>query len=223
MSSGGRRSDTSTAAEGSSRRFRGNARRTNPPMTTARPDLRVALLLFAVVAASVWFIPPYYTGLLTLVALYGLVAIGLNLFLGYAGQVSLGQAAFVGIGAYTSAALGVKGGVSPWLGTLAGAALAALVAYLLSFVALRLREHLLALATLALGIVIAVIFNEWDFIGGSSGINAIPGFTLGGWTFSLPAYAILSWALALIGLWFAGNVVASSFGRALVAIAAGEL
>lgn len=184
---------------------------------------RIGLVLVALVAALVWFLPSYYTGLLTQVGLYALVVIGLNLFMGYAGQVSLGQAAFFGIGAYTSAALAVKAHVTPWAGMLAGALLAALAAYVLSFVALRLRENLLALATLALGIVINVVFNQWEFIGGSSGFKDIPGFALGTYVFDQHAYAILAWVLLAIGLWFAGNLVRSSFGRSLVAISAGEL
>lgn len=184
---------------------------------------RIALVLLVLVAAVVWFLPSYYTGLLTQIGLYALVTIGLNLFMGYAGQVSLGQAAFVGIGAYTSAALAVKGHVTPWLGIVAGALVAALVAYVLSFVALRLRENLLALATLALGIVINVVFNEWEYIGGSSGFKDIPGLAIGSFMFDQRAYAILAWALLALGIWFAGNLVRSSFGRSLVAISAGEL
>src|ERR1700733_457724 len=184
---------------------------------------RIGLVLLALVAALVWFLPSYYTGLLTQIGLYALVTIGLNLFMGYAGQVSLGQAAFFGIGAYTSAALAVKLGLTPWAGMVAGAILAAVAAYVLSFVALRLRENLLALATLALGIVINVVFNQWEFIGGSSGFKDIPGFALGSYTFDQRAYAILAWALLAGGLWLAGNVVRSSFGRSLIAISAGEL
>ncbi len=184
---------------------------------------RIGLVLLFIVAASVWFIPSYYTGLLTLVGLYALVTIGLNLFMGYAGQVSLGQAAFVGVGAYTAAGLGVMAHVTPWLGLLAAAFASALLAYLLSFVALRLRENLLALATLALGIVISVVFNEWDFLGGSSGIKDIPPFALGAFAFDQRENAILAWALVALGLWFAGNVIRSRFGRSLIAISAGEL
>jgi branched-chain amino acid transport system permease protein len=183
----------------------------------------VAVALVAIVAVLVWFLPSYYTGLLTLIGIYALVTIGLNVFMGYAGQVSLGQAAFVGIGAYTSAVLSVKLHVTPWLGAVAGACAAALVAYALSFIVLRLRENLLALATLALGIVINVVFNEWDFIGGSSGFKGIPGFTLGTFTFDERAYAILAWVLVAIGIWFAGNLVQSTYGRTLVAVSAGEL
>lgn len=196
------------------------ARRTNRTVVLAT---RAFFGLPLAVAAIAWLVPSYYTGLLTIVGLYGLVTVGLNLFMGYGGQVSLGQAGFVGIGAYTSAILGTKAGVSPWLGMLAGAVVAAVVAYVLSFVALRLRENLLALATLALGIVIAVVFNEWDWIGGSSGVKNIPGFTLGAFTFDLRAYAVLAWTLLAIALWFAANLVRSSFGRALVAISSGEL
>jgi branched-chain amino acid transport system permease protein len=184
---------------------------------------RIGIVLLVVVAAAVWVLPSYYTGLLTQIALYALVVVGLNLFMGYGGQVSLGQAAFFGIGAYTSAALAVKVNVTPWAGMIAGAILAAFVAYVLSFVALRLRENLLALATLALGIVINVVFNQWEFIGASGGFKDIPGFSVGAYTFDQRAYAVLAWALLALGLWFAGNLVGSSFGRSLVAISAGEL
>lgn len=180
-------------------------------------------VLFAVVAIAVWFIPPYYTGLITLVGIYALVTIGLNLFMGYAGQVSLGQAAFVGVGAYTSAVVTVKLQWSPWLGLVAGAIGAAIVAYVLSFVALRLRENLLALATLALGIVINVVFNQWDFVGGSSGFSGIPSFAIGHFTFDLRAHAILAWLLVALGLAFAGALVRSNYGRSMIAISAGEL
>ena len=184
---------------------------------------RIALALLVVVAVLVFVLPSYYTGLLTQIGLYALVTIGLNLFMGYAGQVSLGQAAFFGIGAYTSAALGVKGHITPWLGMIAAALAAALAAYILSFVALRLRENLLALATLALGIVINVVMNEWEYIGGSSGFKDIPGFAIGSFVFDQRAYAVLAWALLAVGIWFAGNLVRSGFGRALVAISVGEL
>lgn len=181
----------------------------------------IAIFLLGTVLAII--LPPFYAGLVTLSGLYALVTLGLNLFMGYAGQVSLGQAAFLGIGAYTSAVLAVKYGMSPWLGSVAGAFVAALVAYAISFVALRLRENYLALATLALGIVINVIFAQWDFVGGTSGITGIPGFVLFGYTFDARAYAILTWFLVALGVWFANALVTSAYGRALIALASGEL
>ena len=113
--------------------------------------------------------------------------------------------------------------MTPWAGMIAGAIVAALIAYGLSFVALRLRENLLALATLALGIVINVVFNQWEFIGGSSGFKDIPPFAIGSFAFDQRADAILAWVLVAGGIWFAGNLVRSTFGRALIAISAGEL
>ena len=98
----------------------------------------------------------------------------------------------VGVGAYTSALLALRWHVTPWLGMIAGAITAAVVAYVLSFVALRLRENLLALATLALGIVIYVVFSEWELVGGSSGLKDIPPFAIGGYAFDLRADAILA-------------------------------
>lgn len=185
--------------------------------------LPVALALVVLVAVASFVVPSYDTGLLTQIGLYSLVTIGLNLFMGFAGQVSLGQAAFYGIGAYASALLATKFGVTPWLGTIGAALAAGIAAYLLSFVALRLRENLLALATLAMGIVISVAFNNWDYAGGSSGLKGIPGFALGAFTFDVRAYAILAWLLVAAALWFASNLTRSSFGRVLVAISQGEL
>jgi branched-chain amino acid transport system permease protein len=184
---------------------------------------RIGVVLLVVVAIAAWSLPPYYTGLIALIGLYSLVTIGLNLFMGYAGQVSLGQGAFFGIGAYGSAMLATHWGITPWIGTIVGAVLAAIVAYLFSFVVLRLRENLLALGTLALGIVIGVVFSQWDFLGGTSGIKGIPGFAIGSYTFALRDYAILAFAVLAVGVWFAGNLVRSSFGRSLIAVSAGEL
>jgi branched-chain amino acid transport system permease protein len=186
-------------------------------------SMRGAFMLVAAVIVVVWFLPPYALGLLTLIGIYALVTLGLNLFMGYAGQVSLGQAAFVALGAYTTATLGQRAHLSAWLGLIAGALVAAAAAYAVSFVALRLRETYLALATLAFGIVVSVAFNELDYFGGSSGLKDIPGLTIGAWHFDVRAYAIVSWIAVGLGVWFAGNIVRSGYGRALIAISSGEL
>jgi branched-chain amino acid transport system permease protein len=182
-----------------------------------------SVAIFALGTLLALILPPFYAGLVTLTGLYALVTLGLNLFMGYAGQVSLGQAAFLGIGAYSSAVLAVKYGVSPWLGSVAGACIAAGVAYALSFVALRLRENYLALATLALGIVINVVFAQWDYVGGTSGISGIPGFVFFGRLLDPRGYAVLAWAVVAAGVFFANMLVVSAYGRALIALAAGEL
>jgi branched-chain amino acid transport system permease protein len=185
----------------------------------------IAIVLVVLVWLAGLVLPPYYTGLITEIGLYSLITIGLNLFMGYAGQVSLGQAAFYGIGAYTSAMLATntRFPVSPWIGAIAAALMAALVAYLVSFVALRLRENLLALATLALGIVVSIAFANWEFVGGTSGIKNIPGFSFFGHDLDARGYAVLAWVLVAGAIWFASNLVRSTYGRTLVAISAGEL
>jgi branched-chain amino acid transport system permease protein len=185
--------------------------------------MRGAVIAAAAVFIVAWFLPPYALGLLTLIGIYALVTLGLNVFMGYAGQVSLGQAAFVALGAYTTATLGLQLHLTAWLGLVAGALVAAAAAYAVSFVALRLREAYLALATLAFGIVVSVAFNELDYFGGSSGLKDIPGLTFGGWHFDVRAYAIVTWIVLALGLWFAGNLVRSAYGRALIAISSGEL
>src|ERR1700694_4625044 len=107
------------------KRDRREGRGEGPALLTQNAYGRAALIVLALVAVAVWFLPAYYTGLLTLIGIYSLVTIGLNLFMGYAGQVSLGQAAFVGIGAYTSAVLAVYLHVTPWLGAAGGAGVGA--------------------------------------------------------------------------------------------------
>ncbi len=194
-----------------------------PSARFASAHTPIAFALVAVVAIVVFIVPSAYAGLLTVIGLYSLITLGLNVFMGYTGQVSLGQAAFYGIGAYAAALLSTRLGISPWFAMLAGASAAATVAYALSFVVLRLRENLLALGTLALGIVVAVIFANWEFVGGTSGIKGIPGFAIGRFTFDVRAYAIFAWLLVACAMFFVANIVRSSYGRALVAIAAGEL
>jgi branched-chain amino acid transport system permease protein len=190
----------------------------------ASATVPLAFFLVVVVWLAALVLPSYYTGLLTQIGLYSLIALGLNLFMGFAGQVSLGQAAFYGVGAYTGAMLSTSAWhVSPWLGAIAAAMMAALVAYLVSFVALRLRDNLLALATLALGIVVSVVFANWDFVGGTSGIKNIPGFSLFGHALDLRGYAVLAWLLVAVAISFCSNLVRSTYGRTLVAVASGEL
>src|SRR5438034_10423255 len=108
------------------------------------PALRRAALSVAVVAllAAPLFAPPFWITLLNYIGLYSIVALGLVLLTGVAGRTSFGQAAFVGIGAYTTAYLSLNfPAVSPWLNLVAGLALTALIALFLGFITLRMRGH----------------------------------------------------------------------------------
>lgn len=181
--------------------------------------------LTVVVAALPWvFHTPYAHSTLVLVGIYALVTLGLCLLMGYAGQVSLGQAAFFGLGAYGAGALTVKFAWSPWTALVAAAFLTALVAYAIGIPLLRLRGHYLAMGTLAFGAVAHIVMNEWKaYTGGRTGLPGIPRPVLGTWklTGDLPYYYLV-WIITLVGLWLALNIVNSRVGRALRAIRESE-
>ncbi len=151
--------------------------------------------------------------------------IGLDVLMGYAGQVSLGQGGFMAIGGYTAAWLAVTYDAPPLLGLLAGMALAVLCALLLSLVTLRLRGLYLALATLAFGLLVESCVVGFDEVtGGPSGLVGIPAFAVAGFEFDTPGrmfLLVLGVAAALVLL--AAGAVASPFGRAMQAVRTDQL
>lgn len=187
-----------------------------------------AVLIFAVFMASL----PLWEGPLgdlisirilytmRLVGIYTIVAVGLNLLIGYAGQVSLGHAAFFGIGAYTSAILATKLGWPSWITLMVALILAGAVGMALGWIVLRLKGHYLAMATLAMGIIAFVLFRELrPLTGGNDGINYIPHLSLPGLTInSKVGEYFFIWVIAIIVLVIASNIIASRTGRALRAL-----
>ncbi len=162
----------------------------------------------------------YYTDVMVFVAIHSIIAAGLSLLLGYAGQISLGQAAFYGIGAYASGILTTRLDLSPWLGILAGMILAASLAYGVGLPALRLKGHYLAMATLGLGMIVYIVFNEFIALtGGPSGFGEIPPLHFVGIEISSTiGFYYLAWGMAIAVLWISLNIVDSRPGRALRAI-----
>ena len=147
-----------------------------------------------------------------------LVAIGLCILMGYAGQVSLGQAGFYGIGAYVSSVLSLHLGFPVVISVIFAMLVAAIAAVILAVPALRLKGHYLAVATLGFGEIIYVILNEWG-PGGPSGFGDIPHFSLLGYTIdSTTGYFYLIWGLVAAVLLFSINLIHSRTGRALRAI-----
>lgn len=141
----------------------------------------------------------------TVVGIWVLMALGLNVITGYAGQVSLGHAAFYAFGAYTTAILTTNVGL-PWFLTMPLAVVvAAVLGVLLALPSLRLREDFLAIVTLGLGLVTQSLALYLPFTGGSLGIGGIPYPSLGSFSFSTPAYflmvAILAAGGVLLSLW----------------------
>jgi branched-chain amino acid transport system permease protein len=156
--------------------------------------------------------------------IYCLITIGLCLLMGYAGQISIGHAAFFGIGAYISAILTVRYGLNPWPCMLIGMIVTAVVAILVGAPSLKLKGHYLAMATLAFGIIIYIIFNEEiEWTGGPDGMPGIPGLSLFGFEFdSAIRYFYLVWGFVFVVFIFTINVIQSGAGRALRAIHASE-
>jgi branched-chain amino acid transport system permease protein len=172
------------------------------------------------------------------IGIFTIVVVGLNLLMGYAGQISLGQAAFFGLGAYASAILttlatrhGLLPEVSrswwwPWLVILAGMILTGCFAYLIGKPILRLRGNYLAMATLGVGIVLYTLFREGEEItGGSDGISGIPRLAIGPHSeiWPMERYYFLVWAVAIVVIVVALNIVNSRVGRALRAIHGSEV
>jgi branched-chain amino acid transport system permease protein len=163
-------------------------------------------------------------GSLVITGILFIAVLGLDVLMGYAGQVSLGQAGFMAIGGYTAAILATDYGVSPLLGTAAGIVLSLTSAVVLSAVTIRLRGAYLALATLAFGLLIdSLTVGLTEITGGPSGLVGIPAFAIGPVRFDTPLsmyYLVLAvmtgLTLALLG------AMRGDFGRALQAIRADQ-
>lgn len=167
----------------------------------------------------------YYRSVLVVIGLHTIVVVGLCLLMGYAGQISLGHAAFYGLGAYVTGILTTTYNVSPWLAMLAGAVLTGIVAYAIGIPIFRLKEHYLALATLGFGLIIHVILmEEVHLTGGPSGLTeSIPYLKIGNLVFNNDfKFYFLVWIAALTAIVLANNVVFSRIGRALRSVHGSE-
>ena len=163
-------------------------------LTWSRAIVAALVVLLALVPALA---PQFWVTLGNYIGLYSIVALGLVLLTGVAGQTSFGQAAFVGLGAYTTAYLTTHYGVSPWLNLAIGIAFTALVALALGFVTLRMKGHYLPLATIAWGISLSFLFGNLGFLGGHTGMTGIPALALFGYELrSERAIFYLIWLIA---------------------------
>jgi branched-chain amino acid transport system permease protein len=111
-------------------------------------------------------------------AINAIVACGLNVIVGFAGQISLGHAAFFGIGAYTAALLATKAGWAFWAALPCVIAVTALIGLLLGIPSLRVREDFLAITTIGINFIVEAIFNNFEFFGGALGLGGIPRISL---------------------------------------------
>lgn len=157
---------------------------------------------------------------LVIAGIFFIALLGLDVILGYGGQVSLGHAAFMAMGGYTAAISCVKFGLPPIVGVLLGLVVSLICATILSMVTVRLRGHYMALATLSFGLLIDTLtVGLSDWTGGPSGMTGIPNFSIGGYTFAGPvANYYLVWGVVIVGLVILMNAMRSDFGRVLRSI-----
>ena len=198
-----------------------------------RPD-RLLLGSFMVVLLAVpAVLSPYYVTLLNYIGLYAMVALGLVLLTGVGGLTSFGQAAFVGLGAYTTAALTTATdlptwlawvGTSPWLTLVAGLLITATVAIILGSLTLKLSGHFLPLGTIAWGISLYYLFGTMQSLGGHTGISGVPPISLFGWELDEGGEIYyLIWAFLLVAMLTTHNLLDSREGRAIRALKGGRV
>lgn len=189
-----------------------------------REYIRLLALCGAILLVPHLVTNDYYLGILVFAAFNCLSCVGLCLLMGYAGQISLGHAAFMGIGAYASGILTTQLGWSPWLALGAGLLISAGIALLIGLPSLRLRGYYLAMATLGFGSIVHIVaVAAVDLTGGPGGLIGIPQLQIGGMALDSDLkYFYFAWAAVVLGLFLALNLIHSRTGRALRAIHGSE-
>jgi branched-chain amino acid transport system permease protein len=185
----------------------------------------------AVVAAAVtvWALPlilddPFFILVMQSLGYLYIAALGLDILVGWSGQISLGHAGLYAVGAYTSALLATRADLPFWITAPVGVAAAGLAGVLLALPSLRAKGPYLAMVTLAFGFMAEVTANRWDFTGGPMGIMGIPGPTLlSGEQMDATQYFWLIGATAIIVQLLAANLRQSRVGRTLFALQASEV
>ena len=188
-------------------------------MTLAPRSL--GLLAFAAVMTALPFlpVPAFWITQLNYIGLFALVALGLVLLTGVGGLTSFGQAAFAGMGAYASAYLSVRHGVSPWLGLLAGLALTAMLALVLGWLTLRMSGHYLPLATIAWSLALFYTMGNLDALGKYDGLLGVPPIELGSFSFQDERRIyLLIWVAALGAAVAVSHLLDSRPGRVMRAL-----
>ncbi|MFG1350241.1 branched-chain amino acid ABC transporter permease [Xanthobacter autotrophicus] len=185
--------------------------------------LRISLLTTAL-AACVLAGGDYAMSLAVVIGLQALPALGLTLLTGYTGQISLGHAAFYGLGAYGAALIGSALGLPPILGVLLAAVLVGGIAWAMGWLVFRLKGHHLAMATLAFGIIVQIAFVEMHGLtGGPNGLSGIAPLSIFGKDLITDAQVLpVVWTALILALLFAQNLISSPAGLVMRAIAEGD-
>lgn len=183
----------------------------------------IMLVAVLCLAAAPFVLSAFSLTLLNFIGIYSLVAIGLVLVTGVVGVVSFGQAAFVGIAAYSTAWVSALNGHSPWIGLLLGIVLTCSIAGVLGFITLRLKGHFLSLSTIAWGLAIAYLFGNVPWLGQHNGIPSVPPISIGTVKL-LESWQIyyLIWAFVVVTVILAYNLLNSRVGRAMRTLRGGD-
>lgn len=198
-----------------------------------KPRHLILLFLLLLVVAPV-VLPPFYVTLLNYIGLYAMVSLGLVLLTGVGGLTSFGQAAFVGLGAYTTAVLTTQAeslpvwlswmGASPWMALIIGLILTLVIAWFLGAITLSLSGHFLPLGTIAWGLSLYFAFGSVPGLGGHTGLTDIPPITLGDIVLNTgSSIYYLIWAFLLVAIWTTSNLLNSREGRAIRALKGGRI
>ena len=188
-----------------------------------KPGLGWLALIALIAALALLPVPEFWITQLNYIGISTLVVLGLVLLTGIGGLTSFGQAAFVGIGAYTTAYLSVNAGVSPWLTLPIGLGLTGASALLLGWITLRMSGHYLPLATLAWGLSLYYIMGNLDALGKYDGILDLPGLSLGVWQIGQGrVFFLLTWALVLLAALALLHLLDSRVGRAIRSLRTGS-
>lgn len=182
---------------------------------------------YGVITTSIFILPllmqrtdyHYLIGIFTLIAIFGIVTVGYDLLLGFAGQLSVAQIAFFGIGAYGSALMTTKYNLSPILSLFIALVVCLGVAFVIGCGALKLKHMYLAIATMAFGeIFYRILIGFPRFTGGGVGVHVSP-FSVLGFKFTTDIqFYYLGWSVALTCCLLANNMINSGWGRTLIAI-----
>ena len=168
------------------------------------------------------YTPEFWITQLNYIGLASLVVLGLVLLTGVGGLTSFGQAAFVGLGAYTTAWFTTQYGGSPWLALVIGLALTATLACFLGAITLRLSGHYLPLGTIAWGLSLYYLFGNIDWLGKHDGISGIEPLSVFGISLAPGRHIyVLIWLLVLLAVWATRNLLDSRPGRAIRALKSG--
>jgi branched-chain amino acid transport system permease protein len=175
--------------------------------------------LVALIVPFTGLMPNYWITLFNYIGISSLVAIGLVLLTGVGGMTSFGQAAFVGFGAYTTGALTVHFGISPWLTLPASLLVTMVVAGLIGAITVRLSGHYLPLGTIAWGIAFFYLFGNLNWLGAHDGLDGIPPLQIGSHALTDPReYFVVVWIAVVLAVIATQNLLGGRLGRAIRAL-----